>query len=236
VSGRLAVLVATVFAIAACGGSGPGSSPSPTPTITPSPTPSTTPTSAPSPTPTMGVMDLHFGRLGAGTYRSVGFDLSLTFTVENETWADVFDAPAIVKLTAQRNGGNSLIFGLPTGFFYKNVDLFESLHQQGATLSNEVPVTVDGLTGTAVEFVAPMPEDRPNYAAPDDFVMFFGRQQAGFEEGNGNYFAKVGDHIRVWNIDRGDGLLLILASAKSTTEYAVVLKMADELLATIKIE
>jgi hypothetical protein len=238
VSKRRGFFAGVLVTMTACGGTSanPGSaSPSAAATPTVFVTPSPTPTASPSPTP--GVMDLHFGKLAAGTYRSVGFDLSLTFTVQDDLqgWSVGFDNPPILKLLPQSNAADALIFGLPSGFLHPGVSLFDSLRMD-ATLSDEQPVRIAGLAGTSVEFVAPKLPDRPNYAAPDDFPIFFGRGQDGFFEQNGYYFAKIGDHIRLTQIYRGDVLLVILVVAKSTAGYSTLLELSDELLATIEIE
>jgi len=242
VSKRQAVFGGVLLTIAACAGVSPNPSsapPSATPTGPVSATPPITDAPSPSPSPTLGVTDFHYGKLAPGTYRSIGFEVPVTFTVESELrgWAGIYDEPTKLQVRAQRNAADTLIFDIPSGFLHHDVGLLESLRMD-VELSDEVPVRIGGLTGTQVEFIAPQLKERPRYTDPQYFPITLGRVNwaDGPTEQDGSFFAVVGDHIRLTQVDLGDRLLVILVVAKSAAEYPLLIELADSLLATIQFE
>lgn len=177
-----------------------------------------------------GVADLRYGTLPGGTYQSVKFGIPLTLTVGDGLqagWANTEDDRYVLELDALRNSADSMAFGLPTNYAVgsEGKDLLTALRAQGAVLPKQQPVTVGGLQGYQLEFVAPNTLAHPNHYDGDYLGLY--------SNPDGTLGPPLGYHIRLIVIDRGDALLIITVFAPSAAEFEILRPIVDGVLASV---
>lgn len=150
----------------------------------------------------------------------------MTFTVQDgaDGWAATVDERGVIQLTSKRNALDELVFALPASFGEKGNSLFDSVRDQGAQVSEAVPVSVGGLAGTQVDVVV-----QNTTPGTDGLIIFTDPEGSTF-------FAQPRDNLQLIEIPRGDGVLVILIDAPSPAEFSVVTKLAAAVLATLHFE
>jgi hypothetical protein len=247
-----ALLLVLALMIAACGlGTGPPASPAATsPVATPaaaSPTERTAPiteatplaTTSPdrstaaastspetSPTPSSDVRALHYGTLEAGTYQPAIFNLALTFSVTGGAtgWACTWEDAHSFGLAATRNALDDLTFALPSAYRVAGKGLIPSLASQGVNVP-AIDVTVAGIRGSQLEFL--VPGNQTGFG----LLLFSVPDPDGL--GTDSVFEPTGTYVRVIDLPRGDGDLLIVTDGPSKDEYQASKALADALLASL---